>query len=229
MTNKHIGSTLDSLFRETGDLEEVRRLAHTKMKTMKLADINLLAIGNTIPLTGAIYQGEGKTYLAFFPGESLTNGDKTTEVIPLEMDPGEWETFLRQTDLQETEMLTKAKDGTVTKAIVRKCERNIAQTVSWKVFKRDGYACRYCAADDTPLTVDHLVLWEEGGPSTEANLVAACKKCNKTRGNTQYADWLRHPHYLRVSANLSEHTQLANIELIAKLDKIPKLVHARSR
>ena len=58
------------------------------------------------------------------------------------------------------------------KAVIRKCQRNIEQGVSWNVFRRDGYACRYCGNKEVPLTVDHLVLWEESGPSTEANLVS---------------------------------------------------------
>jgi 5-methylcytosine-specific restriction endonuclease McrA len=79
------------------------------------------------------------------------------------------------------------------------------------------------------MTVDHLVLWEEGGPSTEANLLSACRKCNKTRGNTQYSAWLKSPFYGKVSRALDEATRRSNEALLATLDTIPKLVHTRSR
>lgn len=209
----------------------------------KLEDINLLSVGHSIQMAGAIYVGEGKAYLAFFPDEHLefiqegvylrppgsNSIDDYVAVDSLLMDPAGWETFLRQTDLLETEVSAKAANGTVEKALVRKSQRQIEQGVSWRVFKRDGYACRYCANDDIPLTVDHLVTWESGGPSTVGNLVAACRKCNKTRGDREYAVWLQHPYYLKVSQNLSEAVREANVRLVETLDKIPRLAHKRTR
>lgn len=191
---------------------------------MNLKDLNLLSIGHTIQMTGAVYAGEGKTLLVFFPGE---RPEGTIE--NLEMDQGEWETFLRQTDLLEVEAYVKEPTGVIGKAIVRKSTRQIEQGVSWKVFKRDGYKCRYCANDDVPLTVDHLVLWEKGGPSTVENLVSACRKCNKVRGNEEYADWLKHPFYLQASRKLDAVTRQANEALLATLDKIPRYAKVRSR
>lgn len=48
--------------------------------------------------------------------------------------------------------------------------------------------------------------------------MAACKKCNKTRGNTQYHDWLHHPYYRRrVSKALSEEGRMRNHRLLATL------------
>jgi len=163
----------------------------------KFADLRLHAIGDTIQLVGAIYEGEGRTLLCFFPEHT----DATPHEV-LEMSPDEWKLFIRQTDLLETEILQKAADGAVTKAIVRKSQRHIDTVMQWRVFKRDGYACRYCNNADVPLTVDHLVLWEEGGPTIPENLVSACKKCNKTRGNLSYAEWLNHPYYKQVSKKL---------------------------
>lgn len=191
---------------------------------MEFKDLNLLSIGNTVQMVGAVYAGDGKAFLCLFPGETVE-----ASIEPLPMDVSEWEKFLRQTDLMETEILTRSKDGTLVKAIVRKSNRQIDQNVSWRVFRRDAYRCRYCGADDVPLTVDHLVRWEENGPSTEANLLAACKKCNKVRGNHSYADWLRHPAYRQTSKNLTEAIRKANEALLATLDKIPRVVNQRSR
>jgi hypothetical protein len=191
---------------------------------MKFKDLNLLAVGNTIQMVGAVYAGDGMTFVCLFPGDKIEGS-----IDQLEMDLPEWEGFLRQTDLMETEILAKDPGGTIIKALVRKSQRAVDQTVNWAVFRRDGYCCRYCGNDNVPLTVDHLVLWEEGGPSTVANLVSCCKKCNKTRGNLQYADWLGHPFYLAVSKALTAGQRQANAALVATLPTIPRIVHKRSR
>ncbi len=191
---------------------------------MKFKDLDVYAIGDTIQIAGAIYQGEGTTLLCFFPKEK---NDLPQEV--LEMDADEWKKFLFQTDVLETAILEKASDGTLAKAIVRKSQRQIDNVMQWKVWKRDAYRCRYCARDNVPLTVDHLVLWEEGGPSVPENLVSACKKCNKIRGSIYYAKWLEHPYYKDVSANLSNAERLANLALVETLSNIPRYVNTRSR
>jgi len=193
---------------------------------MKFSELKLLEVGHTIHLVGAIYADEVRDLdiLCFFPGEAAEHASEI-----LEMDTDEWNKFLRQSDVMETEVLARAKDGKVCKAILRKSARQIGQDVSWQVFKRDGYACRYCGRDDVPLTVDHLVLWEEGGPSTPENLVAACRKCNKKRGNTPYGGWLCHPYYRRVSENLSTAKRHDNLDLVAKLDAIPRVLHKRTK
>jgi hypothetical protein len=192
----------------------------------QLKDLNLLDIGNTIQLTGAIYSGNGKHYLCYFPDEHPA-GEKIEELL---MSKEDWEKFLRQTDLLETEILQhNPENGTMVRAIVRKTMRQIDQNVSWKVYRRDNYSCRYCGKNDVPLTVDHLVLWEEGGPSIEANLVSACKKCNRTRGNMQYIDWLKSQYYFRVSKGLGNDVAIHNLDLITTLSKIPRTVHKRSR
>jgi hypothetical protein len=191
---------------------------------MKLDDLNIHDIGNKIGLVGAVFGDEHNTYLVMFPDHDI---QENTEV--LDMDVDDWTRFLRQTDLLETEVLTYADDGTISKAILRKTQRMIEARISWNVFRRDGYTCRYCGRNDVPLTVDHLVLWEENGPSIEANLVAACKKCNKTRGTTQYAAWLSSPYYSNKSLGLTEEVRRANDALVLTLDAIPRNTHQRSR
>lgn len=202
---------------------------------MRLDEVDLLKFGHTIQMVGALYSGEGKLFLTLFPdevGEVSTGAtfqgqgqESSIEVVALNMGLDDWTRFLQQTDLLETEIFTRSSDGKLAKVIARKSQRQISQGVSWAVYKRDGYKCRYCFADDVPLTVDHLVLWEEQGPSTEANLVAACRRCNKTRGRTQYAEWLQHPHYQKVSRNLDEKTRHANLALVGTLEAIPRLKH----
>lgn len=191
---------------------------------MEFGDLKLYSIGDTIQMAGAIWQGEGKTYLCFFPKDE---NDLPLEV--LHMTEEQWIAFLRQTDILETEVLTKTTDGKLAKAIIRKSQRQIDQNVSWTVYRRDRYACRYCGNDKVPLTVDHLVCWEEGGPSIPENLVSCCKKCNRVRGDLAYEKWLQHEYYQNVSRNLTPAGREANMALVATLDKIPRQIHVRSR
>lgn len=192
---------------------------------INLKDIDLHSIGNTIQIVGVVYAGEGRVLVIPFHGEDV---DLQSAEI-LHMSISEWEAFLRQTDAMETEILCRAEDGTITKAIVRKCERQIDQNISWRVYRRDGFRCRYCAANDIPLTVDHLVRWEVGGPTIEANLVACCKKCNRTRGNMMYGDWLRHPRYVQAAQRLTPEERALNEALLPTLARIPTRMHVRDR
>jgi 5-methylcytosine-specific restriction endonuclease McrA len=212
----------------------------------KLSEIDILAVGNTIQMVGAIWANDEKIYLCMFPedkgdmpgkplfvpgGYEVPQEERQApiEVEVLNMDSGDWEKFLRQTDVLEAEVIARSSDGTLCKALLRKSQRQIAQAVSWNVFRRDKYACRYCGKDDVPLTVDHLVLWEDGGPSIEANLLSACRKCNKARGNTQYEQWLQHPRYREVSRGLTEEVRTANRHLVETLAGIPRNVHQMTR
>ena len=192
---------------------------------IKFEDLDLLTIGHSVQLAGSVWADARKMYVVLLPDEKV--GERQLETMELDVD--QWKKLLRQSDLMETEILAVHPDGTVAKAIVRKGARQIDQAVSWRVFKRDGYACRYCGKDDVPLTVDHLVLWEDGGPSIEQNLVSACRKCNKTRGNMKYPDWLRDPFYSDLSKNISETQRIANRSLLSTLNSIPKVPHVKSR
>jgi hypothetical protein len=191
---------------------------------MKLADLDLLQFGHTIQMAGAIYQDANRSYVLMFPED---RNDLPLETLELTRE--EWEQVIKQTDLLETEVLAKASDGTLAKVVIRKSTRQIEQNVSWRVYQRDSYACRYCGITGVPLTVDHLILWEEGGPSIVSNLVAADRKCNKIRGNTPYPEWLQSDYYRKVSRKLSPEVRAANEALVATLDAIPRRLHQRSR
>ena len=117
----------------------------------------------------------------------------------------------------------------VNKVVLRKSQRNIEQGISWAVFRRDGYRCRYCGADDVPMTVDHVVRWENLGDSVPNNLICSCRKCNKTRGSMEYLDWLNSDYYVRVSASLTETQRLENFEFWTAANKVPLRSKPRSR
>ena len=191
-------------------------------------DFPLDMIGRGTGLVGAVFGNATDVYVILFPEyqEHPQGAPALWEVAPTR---DEWATLIRQTDLIEMPVKVKDQDGKLYKAILRKCQRRIEQGVAWGVYKRDGYACRYCGRDGLPLTVDHLILWEDGGPSIKENLLTACRKCNKTRGNTAYAEWLIHGYYRRVSANLTEAQREANIAIVATLDGIEHVHQQRSR
>lgn len=196
----------------------------------KLADVNLHAFGHTIMLAGAIYTGEGHTYLALFPEDAKTQVLGTADVERLDMNLEEWSAFLQQTDHLMVEVTQKREDGTVVKAIIRKCERHIDNGVAWRVYRRDGFRCRYGGENDVPLTMDHIICWEDGGPSTEDNLLSACRNCNKARGRTPYAEWItNHPYYKRVSQKLPFAVQEDNEAIIDRLDQIQRVAVIKSR
>ena len=196
--------------------------AKMNMYFRKLDQIELLDFGNTIEISGMILNGNENSYFAMFPDRTIGNQ------IYLDLDLEDWKTLLRQLDLQEVEVLMDDNGG-IKKAIIRKSARQIESRISWKVFKRDEYKCRYCGRDDVPLTVDHLILWEDGGPSIEDNLLSACSKCNKKRGNMKYEDWLDSEQYKKVSQNLSHEDKLANVLMSQRLDNIPRKLHIPSR
>jgi len=194
------------------------------MKQLSFQHLTLHNIGNSIQLIGAIYQGDGQTFLMPFPGENVEKHEKSALLLTLE----NWKDFLRQTDIVEREILEHGPQG-ITKAIIRKTQRKIEGNVMWAVYRRDKYSCRYCGKTGVPLSVDHLILWEDGGPSTQENLVSACKPCNRTRGSVQYEDWINSEEYAKISASLPFEVREANIELIEKIKLINNVEHKRSR
>ena len=196
------------------------------MLVVNLRHINMYELGHTIQLTGMLLTDSQRniTYLVPLPDENISDD----ELKWLDMSHDQWKNLLRQTDIQEVEVLAD-DEGKFKKAVLRKSTRQIDQKVSWNVFRRDEYTCRYCGRDDVPLTVDHLVLWEEGGPSIEDNLVSSCKRCNKVRGNTQYSDWITSPKYIEISKDLEPYFKILNHDILSTLNDIPRKVHITTR
>ena len=194
---------------------------------MKLEDFNLNEFGISITISGMILSDSEKQYLLPFPEEQIDD-ITSTDIEILDLTLEDWKAVLRQTDLLETEVLASDKHGLI-KATLRKSGRQIDQRISWAVYRRDNYTCRYCGRNDVPLTVDHLILWEVGGPSIEENLVSSCKNCNKARGNTEYEEWLNSDFYNRVYLNLSKEVVKENEQLIQSIKRIPVRVHQISR
>lgn len=196
------------------------------MNVKVLSDIDLLDVGNTILLGGGIWVSKDTVFLVPFPDVTL-NVEQSELLL---MDDSEWERFLHQTDV-----LDVRGPG---KAILRKSQRVIDQNIAWQVYKRDSYRCRYCGRE-APLTVDHVILWENGGATVPENLVSSCRRCNKLRGNMEYDKWIDSEEYTRVSSDLHYSNEpdainyrfyLENEQLVDRLDDLRKItVKPRSR
>jgi hypothetical protein len=178
---------------------------------MGLLSLDILDVGNSIQISGAIWSGNGKTYLVPLPDEDLT---ESHDWHVLKMDAAEWERFLNQSDV-----LDVRGPG---KAILRKSQRQVDQVIAWQVFERDGYKCRYCGRK-APLTVDHVILWEQGGATVADNLISACRRCNKLRGNMEYDVWLHSTYYTVASCFLTLEEKAANIWVVDKLEELRQI------
>lgn len=184
------------------------------MQKVNFKDIGILQFGNEIQTIGSVLSDSENIYLLEYPAASF-NGKEIKQLVLSETD---WQTLLNQLDSCQTEVTWSGK-----KALFRKCQRVIDNFVCWQVYKRDGYTCRYCGRDDVPLTVDHVILWEEGGPSVEENLITCCKPCNRERGRMQYYDWLRSPFYIKQLPNLRKSIVEANLIVEGKLEHLKTL------
>lgn len=62
---------------------------------------------------------------------------------------------------------------------------SVPPRVRFLVLRRDNWTCRYCgakASGDTPIEVDHKQPRSAGGTDDLWNLVAACFRCNRGKG-----------------------------------------------
>jgi len=199
------------------------------MEKIGFNELALESIGNSHEIVGVVYgNGHDKMIIMIPDYNFVEDGDDSTTWV-LEPTLEEWQMIIRQSDLKEVEVIGEDK---AKKIILRKSTRQIETSVMWEVFRRDKYTCRYCGNDKVPMTVDHVVLWEEGGPSIVKNLICSCKKCNNTRGNMQYEEWLESDKYKARSHKLSGYDHLRNV---IPLDVIPEIrekhmrVHKRKR
>jgi len=177
-------------------------------------------LGVKYTLSGMAFSDtEGNCRVIQLPDENVM---EVTEILKPDMDG--WDEIMHQLDVMEVEGIRHEQ-----KVILRKSQRNIEAKISWMVYRRDNYTCRYCGAKDVPLTVDHILTWESGGASKPENLVASCKKCNNKRGNMPYEEWIESEYYTRVSRSLTEDVKKLNLELVDKLDTLPRLMVKRRR
>ena len=88
-----------------------------------------------------------------------------------------WDAW-QEGDMTVAERVRRTRNKETTPGAVR--------TANWRlrnrIFTRDGYTCRYCGKSDYNrdwLVLEHVI---PDGPSTDENLVTACRPCNKIKG-----------------------------------------------
>lgn len=175
---------------------------------IKLENINIHKFGNDWSFGGMLLSNGRTTVLVPLPEEN--DNIKTNDILIVDLDDEGFNKIIKQTDLLDVEVAEKNK-----KIVLRKSQRQIDSGLAWKVFQRDNYTCRYCGITGVPMTFDHVLLWEYGGPTIEENGITACRKCNKTRGNTEFKDWLNSDYYKRVSKNVNHDL---NLDVLKELE-----------
>jgi len=78
-------------------------------------------------------------------------------------------------------------------------QRRIHPILRGAVLDRDGWTCAYCGKETTE--VDHVAPRARGGYSTPANLVAACRPCNKAKGLRTPTEWRQDKALERIRKN----------------------------
>ena len=172
--------------------------------------------GNELTIVGLVVGNGLEKEIIMFPEDGPLQAFKVLEVNQEEL-------------LKIFEQLDTLAVTGVEKVVLRKSQRNIEQGISWEVFRRDNFTCRYCGADNVPMTVDHVVRWENLGQSVADNLICACRKCNKTRGNTEYPDWLTSQYYLDLVSKLPKEFHERNVKAWEVAKAIPLRPRQRSR
>jgi len=166
-----------------------------ELEAVEFDSIDIHKFGNDIEISGMLLANGNEVYI--IPFADLDFLQMENIICIDDMDKESWDKLLFQLDHLETVVRAKDEDGKLQKIILRKSQRQIDTVIQWNVFRRDNYTCQYCGRNDIPLTVDHIIRWENMGQTHEDNLISACRKCNKTRGNMEFEDWLVCDYYLQ--------------------------------
>jgi len=94
-------------------------------------------------------------------------------------------------------------------------QRRIHPLLRAAILRRDNYTCRYCRGHATE--VDHVEPWAHGGLTVPANLAAACRCCNRSKGDRTPQQWRQAQRTAHVLAALRHRrTRLGQLVLAAK-------------
>ena len=165
--------------------------------------------GNKLQISGMLLSNGEEADLILLP-----ETDQPHDVNILQPSVEELQKIFYQLDVLE---ITNSK-----KVVLRKSQRQVDQNISWNVFRRDNYTCVYCGNNHTPLTVDHVMTWEEEGDTVEGNLVSACRKCNKTRGNKDIPTFLESDYYKNLNVEKGAWTAPKIMAFYKEALKLPK-------
>lgn len=141
--------------------------------------------GSEFQIAGVFYAGKyGLKILVILPGSDKAFSMRSVKVIEPNVD--EWIEILKYSD--DPHYFETSPDGKSVKAIHRKSARQIGYQIQWDVYRRAGFKCEYCG-HARPLTIDHHMPVELGGSDEIGNLKAACRPCNRRKGNMHPDEW----------------------------------------
>lgn len=144
--------------------------------------IYLADIGHILQISGVMFSGNGKNVLLMIPGDDIQDVGEFSKAEPT-LD--EWSAIVRASD--NPEYYDELK-----KVWLRKASRVISGHVQQRIFWRDGFKCVYCnriMGKEVQLTVDHWIPLDLGGANNNKNYFAACRRCNKKKGNMHPQRW----------------------------------------
>ena len=72
--------------------------------------------------------------------------------------------------------------------MARKPRKATPEALRLYVLARDKNACVYCGKE--AFTIDHVVPYDNYGPSVRGNLVTSCKSCNSHKHSSMDEKWL---------------------------------------
>jgi 5-methylcytosine-specific restriction endonuclease McrA len=98
-------------------------------------------------------------------------------------------------------------------------QRRIHPILRGAVLERDGWTCAYCGRETAE--VDHVAPRAQGGPTIPANLVAACRPCNKAKGLRTPTEWRRDRALARILRNAKRRKTLRRPR-VAQLNEIQR-------
>lgn len=148
-------------------------------------------IGHELKLAGVLFGGKGEFHLFLLPEHT------TLEVAVARSDEEfytdvltslEWSNLLKRSD----DPLIYLADSTGTaKAWIRKLQFQISGDVQQRIFARDNFQCVYCQRKmgEVTLSIDHFIPLELDGANDPSNYLAACRRCNKDKGNMSPVEW----------------------------------------
>lgn len=142
-------------------------------------------LGSEFQVSGVLLGGKyGLKVLLMLPDEDVGFSSQQIKIVQPSRD--EWIQALKQMD--DPEYYETSSDGKTVKAIHRKSQRQIASQVQWGVYRKAGFKCEFCG-HARPLTIDHYLPVDLGGTDEPSNLKAACRPCNKRKGNMSPKEW----------------------------------------
>ncbi len=142
-------------------------------------------LGSEFQISGIFLNGKYDLKMVILlPDENM--GFTSSQIKVVDPNRDEWIQILKQLD--DPEHFETSPDGKTVKAIHRKSQRQIAYQVQWQVYRFAEFKCEYCG-EMRPLTIDHKIPVELGGTDEISNLAAACRPCNKRKGNMPWEEW----------------------------------------